>query len=274
MHRVPSRLRAGLALTTAALSFSPARAIAQGTLDYNRTTFLHGIGSSDVIWKTPWPELSGQTTPQYLSRQFALGGVAFPDLNEGAPTDQYGLRYDGQRANLLRLVTATGGRHVIVSHSLGALSARGVQEQRPDLVGGIITVAAPHQGVSIADSVMGSNAVAYVKQIDIALQQVTVSARASAVFLATIGAMKWAIDAFMASKHPQTFPTAGVEDLARLEALKDLRYTSPAIIAHNAYRGDAGIPRANVVGRIPMEHAILRLAAGRQGSPSFADSSE
>lgn len=280
-NRIPRRRAWDVAalLAAAALAATTVAPRAGAQLAYDRTTFLHGIGSSDTIWKKTYPELGGQTSPDYLRRQVYLKAVGTPYLNEGAPEakDQTaGLRYAGQRNNLTRFLTDTGGQHVLIAHSLGSLVARGafaadgVGAQR---VTGIVTIAAPHQGAWIADADSAARARDYVKELRYRLGRAERNIKLYLGTLFGVGATLFAIEDLITAldlKSSGGLPSGEVDALPLLAALPDLGPNAEAVRTLNAYRGDAGIPRANIRGSIPIGHALLRLAAA-SGQSSFEE---
>lgn len=275
---VRSRVATALfAAAVAAVATTPA-VEAGAQLAYDSTTFLHGIGSSDLIWKAGYSTLGYRTPPEYLSATVYLKGVGTPYLNEGATdgpkTRTAGLRYADQRNNLVQFLTGAGGRHVLVAHSLGSLVARGtfdvVGAQR---IAGIITIAAPHQGTIIAAPDTAATAVRFTTDLR---RRLTDAERNISIYLGVmfgIGATAFAIDdAVTAYKLSQSggLPSGEVEALPLLSALQDLGPQADAVQQLNAYRGDGAIPRANIRGSIPYAHAILRLAAA-SGPSSFEE---
>lgn len=279
--RWTASLRRAALFTAAVAAAAVPAARVNAQLAYDGTTFLHGLGSSDLIWTTAYPGLSGRTPQDYLSSQVYLKNVEAPWLNEGAPGTKdrtAGLRFTQQRDILVRYLTGAGGRHVLVGHSAGSLVARGayrtagVGSQR---VTGIVTIAAPHQGALIADS--ATQALGYVSDMQNAIKaaegNVKLYVTLALVLSASLHTIEIGIAEFLTALELQggtALPAGGITDIPRLELIKDLGPDSATIRELKAYVGDGGIPRGNVRGSIPYAHALLRLAAG-SGGPSFEE---
>lgn len=276
------RARAAAAVAVAVALVIGTQTSRAQTIQYENTTFLHGTASSPVIWQTRYPALDGFTPPGYLSRQVNLRDVGAPDLNAGAQNDTVGLRYAGQRSVLGQYVGATPGRHVLVSHSAGALAARGVTQLPavgPQGVTGIVTIAAPHQGTWLADS--AQVALRYVddmgRAIDAAKRNVNLYIATAAGLIAitkAFGFLPFVASEILTGYKLQRggdLPTGGVGGLAAAAIINDIGPQDSAVVALNGYRGDAAIPHANVRGTIPYAHALLRLAAANDPTTSFDD---
>lgn len=266
------RCATALAAFVTAVAVPAARAGAQ--LAYDRSTFLHGIGSSPRVWGQPYPDLGALTPPQYLSRRVDLKAVGTLNLNAGAPDTVAGLRYADQRDNLVRFLAGASGRDVLFAHSLGSLVSRGafavVGGAR---VAGIVTVAAPHQGAPIADS--AGAALRYAQDMLSSVDAAKANVKwylAATFILGGVGTFLHELFSALDAQRSGGLPSAGgVTDLPRLAALKDLGPNDSAVVALNAYRGDGVVPRVNIRGSIPYAHALLRLAAATPGSESFED---
>lgn len=139
-------------LVAASVALAASTAGAQG-LDYQRTTMVHGLGGSSIMWRTPRSTLGGRSAADYLEQQqnVALRLRGTPELL--ADTDVLRARLGVQRQSLSAFVAARGGRHVLVGHSMGSLVSRSLYlenaQDRPQ-VAGIVAVTAPHQGADIA----------------------------------------------------------------------------------------------------------------------------
>ena len=262
--------RAGSACTAAGLmiAFMPAVQTASAQqLDYDRTTFLHGLGSSPAIWRATWPELGGVSTRDYLRRTIKLGPDSAPNLflDSTFVVQQQTLNsFVGREAGAN---PTASNRHVFIGHSLGGLVARGAYAANPERVAGIVAVATPHRGVIIADS--GDLANAYLKDFTARLESAKTAAKQLGYIVGIVPIIGlWPADALISGSHAQLPNTTGATAGLRVPALRDLSRTS-GVIAGSAvvqggfanYVGDAGLPRATVNGRVPFGHAILRLAA-------------
>lgn len=275
------RIRSAVVLSAgAALAVAASAEWAGAQLRYDRTTFLHGLGSDSSIWRVPHVVLGNQSSPGYLGRRVVLKAVGTPYLNAGAqgrPDSTLGLSYTGQRDNLVRFVGGAPGQHVFVGHSLGSLVARGafaVSNVGAQRVSGIVTIAAPHQGALLADS--ARLALRYFEDLDAALLSVKDRLNKLGGFWQSFGAILLSPVALVIGHQQlqnargiQGVPVSAVAGLTSQIAIQDLRPAASAIQELNAYRGDAGVPRANIRGSIPYDDAVLRLAASTTTATTF-----
>ena len=281
------RTRIGALLAgVVALAFGQPRAAAAQALAYTHTDFVHGFASSREIWTEPRAEL-GASTRDYVGARVPLGRVLLPAYPVTA-------RYDSALANVSRYVYYPAGRHVLVGHSLGALTARGaylgLTGVAPDQaaavragIAGIIAVAAPHRGAPIADNADAAkgmlldtqrrvNDALAAAKVPIALWTFLVGSAAGGTGAGLFGGTA----AFVLIDKEVGNQRISVDDVARLTtvpSLLDLGPQDAAITRLNASTADAAIPRANIVGRIPTKHALLRLQETMNGTP-YADQVE
>lgn len=260
----------------------PRAAHAQDPLPYENTTFLHGLGSSDRIWTSPYGVLGGRTSLDYVAGRVYLRTVHAPWLNEGADGTKDrtpGLRLAKQRDNVVAYLSGNAGRHVLVGHSAGSLVARstfpspGIGPQR---VSGIVTIAAPHRGALVADS--ATQALGYVNDM---LASTKAAEGNVKLYLGALGLLSLALKSlWLAVPDVLTalelqgggdFSTGDVGALPQLQLINDLGPGDSAIVALKGDMRDGVVPRANVKGSIPHAHALLRLAAAGAGAPSFEE---
>jgi pimeloyl-ACP methyl ester carboxylesterase len=235
---------------------------ANAQLSYDHTTFLNGFGSDTMIWKKSYYDL-GQPTPSFLSTYVNLRNVVLANVSDS-------LNYDGE---LLRIAPTLSGSNVLVGHSFGTLVARGLffnETSRPN-VAGIITIAAPHQGVVLADS--AAKAIAFLVDVQrrvndgvsaarleffvvgLFAQLLPVSPGHRSVIMAVAGLF------FSAFINANSYDFGAFLNLPKLPAFQDLQTTSGTIQFLNSHFDDGAIPRANVFGIIPWQNATLRLAS-------------
>lgn len=235
-------------------------------LQYTQTDFIHGFASESGIWTAGYRDL-GTSPRDYVSARVPIGPV-------GLPSFPVTTRYAQQLRTNADSVYVQAGRHVLVGHSLGGLVARGTylglpgvpSERAADVragVAGIITLASPHQGAVIADSIQKAKGFLLDLQ-----RRVNDGLGAARIWAFLYGANKagpfgsLVLGLFVDQKTAgNDIDVSAIAGLATVPALLDLRTQSEAIASLNARTDDAAIPRANITGRIPVKHALLRLRA-------------
>ena len=227
---------------------------AQTALDYDRTSFIHGFGSSGTMWRRPYNGLWEKSVIEYLreNARVDLGGEIG---SESSPTlDGLPARlFDEQHAVLGQFLSATPGRHVLVGHSMGSLLSRytyiNASPTAREQIAGIVAVTAPHQGAEIAvyapaarkyftDTQAAVNDA--LNEIDAALISASVLGFLAGVFLTIVGGpTPLTLLAYLASflflvPLPDGLAEGDLESGVRLTRLKVLGDIPPADIP--AYR--------------------------------------
>ena len=267
-HRSPTgatatRVVRAIAMLLASL-IAPLSARAQ--LSYEHTTFLHGTGSSPAIWRAGYPDLAGLSSPEYLRRSIVLKDTTYPDLDPNLEN-----RWAQEVAILRTDLLAEGGRHVLVTHSVGGLVARGAYlnlplsagtDVRPNIAA-IITIAATHQGTQLADSAL--HAIDFFKDV-----QKRVDAGLAAIqndptlqLTLVIGEV-FSGRAVRLIQSTDRFPDVSqFTDAIKPPIIEDQKIHSGVIEALNASTAastaDQAVPRANIVGMIPVKNALVRV---------------
>lgn len=271
--RAAARRAFGLGtMCVALLAAVASRDLAAQGLTYDRTALVHGIGSDPRIWVTQAQALGQLTPAEYLNNRVWLKETTRPFLDSGAIDPKKGNSAEQQRAVLVSHLAANPGRFVLIGHSLGGIAARNAF--RTDGVGAariaaIATLASPHRGAPIADR--GVLMAAYIRHLERAVESARLNIRnlgldlKNTIILYVVG--EYLVEQ---SRDPVNFPFGDFNALLQLAALRDLSDTSQNIRDLVAERRDGAVPRGVVVGSIPYQHAIFRLAS-ELGDRSFDD---
>lgn len=221
-------------------------------LNYSGTVFVHGLVDSPSRWTTP---LNGGASP--FDRYNAVidpRSPSFPGLSGAASIAT-------QRGELTSVLNAAGGPRVVVAHSMGGLVARSSAINGAGNIAAIMTVATPHQG-----SYAANNAAKFHFFLNKMIERVNgVVAVAGYSFLGPSGG--YILQQYMNNHFLQP---ARSELQLRLPdpasaAVNDLKVGSSAINTLNANTSDAALPRANIVGHVPVRNFPLRLLASSTG---------
>jgi pimeloyl-ACP methyl ester carboxylesterase len=229
-------------------------------LNYDHTDFLHGYASSGAIW-TSTSRWLGASPRDYLARAVVLRMPHNPSFDSNLPLADWRAAY----ADSLAII---GSRHAAVGHSLGVLLARSAYLSTSSgraSIGGIVAVAAPHQGTILADS--AGKLRNYFADLQRRLDDVEVSLGIFRVLLrlVTYVAGSGSVRGTLASELIYTLIDRNVRfsgpslDGAKLvpilTVLNDMKPGSATIAQLNSDLADAAIPRANVTARIGLQHA-------------------
>lgn len=240
------------ALTLVLVALTTAPAANAQTLNYGGTVFVHGLVDAASRWTNPI--LGGASPFDRYNVTIDLRTPSFPQLSGNAAIAT-------QRGELAAVLNAAGGPRVVVAHSMGGLVSRSSYLNGAGNVAAIITIASPHQG-----SFAGNNAAKF---------HAFLGKMADRVRGVVQTATYQYLGAGMGSKIVRYLDIEYIEP-ARAElrrglpdpasaAVTDLRVGSSAISTLNANTGDAVLPRANVVGQIPVKNFPLRLIASSTG---------
>ena len=256
----------------------PAGAQQAPLLDYDHTTFVHGTGSGPEIWSSGTTDLDGLPPSLYLNKTVLIKAANYPNLDAR-------LRWAGEVENLRKsLLDSAPGKHVLVTHSLGGLVARGAylygnangfsstgSDARPSIKG-IVTVAATHQGTLLANNADGAEA--FLKDVQRRTNDGIRSVKVEAIVLTVLVTRNLFAGVVVNQIFPrERFPDLGaLTQLTKIPAIKDQMDTAEVIRALNSNVGDNVIPRANVVARIPARNAAIRLGMSFQHTDADFDS--
>lgn len=220
-------------------------------IDYANTGLIHGFGSGAAMWTTPRPALYDMSPQQYLATRVNLESAWRPNWKDSIP-------FATQWQNVRDSIANRSGGHILVGHSTGGLVARyaylnGGQSIR-DQSRAILTVASPHQGAILADSAAQLGAFAHdlKKKIDAATPHVKYTlALVATAFGTALAGSSGGVAGFMAVMF-RNFPSiTNPSQLLEVATLPALRTTSPEVnTLNNSANFDAGIPRANIIGRL------------------------
>jgi hypothetical protein len=228
---------------------------AHAQLAYDHTTFVAGFGSGPEVWSMGYSDLSGLTPSSYLSRSIDLRTVGFANVSDS-------LRYTDLVGRVAAFV-GSGGQHVLVAHSLGALDARGAYINnagvRPN-ISAIIAVAAPHEGAPLSDN--ATQALAFFgdvqRRVNDGLNAAAVPLDVVGLFLPPGGTAVWVgFISFILSGNQVDL--GNLLSLPKIPALPDLSPSSAAVQSLDTHMDDASIPRANIIGTIPFKNAAFRI---------------
>lgn len=223
---------------------------AQAQLQYDRTTFVHGINDGPGRFRTP-------DTPGILARDVNLGprfdsGWNLVDLSSGSTIANQALELRRD------WIAPTGGQHVLTGLSMGGLVARRTYLDSSSNIAGIVTIGSPHQGAIIADNATKVTAYGARLVSDFVTSVINIILRPQAV-----GMLGLAISTLLnhlANHVINDKLKPWVENLFGINsaALLDLKTASPSIADLKA-RADTA-PHANVIGTIGKRNAPFRLA--------------
>ncbi len=231
-------------------------------LGYDSTSFLHGFASGPGIWTRSYPDIQS-TPPNYLRLQVDLRGVSTPNLDST-------VAYAQQVVNLANALR--GGRHVLPSHSLGSMVARGTYidsaARRPNIAG-IIAIAPLHQGAPLADNY--TQAKSFFADAQRRIEEGLDAVRSEAQVLnflfwnwvaedPTVQGIGIALVSIGIQRFPgQVINFSNINAFGNVPAFNDLKVNSAAVMHLNSRTDDAAIPRANLYGTIPHRNAALRV---------------
>ncbi|MGQ0640050.1 MAG: esterase/lipase family protein [Gemmatimonadaceae bacterium] len=221
-------------------------------MNYGGTVFVHGLVDSPSRWTNP---LNGGASPfDRYNAVVDVGPPTFPALSGAASIAT-------QRGQLTSVLNAAGGPRVVVGHSMGGLIARSSAINGASNVAAIITVATPHQGSYAANNAAKLHGFIN-KSIDRS------SSVASTIGYRFLGPIAGSILNQYMNTH--FWIPARNELQLRLPdpasaAVNDLKVGSSAINTLNANTSDAVLPRANIVGHVPVTNFPLRLVASSTG---------
>ncbi len=217
----------------------------QSSLNYDRTTFLHGFNGSPASWLA-------FGTPTALGQQVFLGanGYLAPQL-AGTQTINF------QRGQLRDTLNYYGGAEVLVGHSMGGLVARAALQSNGSNIAGIITVGTPHEVTLLANN--ASNIVPFFSDVQ---------RRVSDAYWAVDATLFGLLHFFVSNDFPKISQLAALFD-PNSPAIKDLRTDSPTIGTLDQQYD--WVPHANVYGVIPTRNAVLRVAQSLQNDDAGFD---
>lgn len=284
-----SMIRNACAAVVAILATSP---VSAQSLDYQRTTLVHGLAGTSGMWRSVHPTL-GASPVDFLEQRIgvALRLRGTPDLTIN--TRVVPARLGMQRQILSGFVAERSGRHVLVGHSMGSLVSRSIylaEPARRSQIAAIVAVTPPHQGADISVNV--ARATDYFRHLDgrvnEALDEINQSSMPQLFVLYLLRPWEWREPDFYTTGFRLLRWTYGLEDLgaefaqfdvqsamsiAREPALMDLPPTDPKYppakfsawdFSHiqrlNSDFADAAVPRANVVAQFtPTSKIPIRL---------------
>jgi pimeloyl-ACP methyl ester carboxylesterase len=243
-------------------TFASAPRSVNAQLLYDHTTFVHGFASGPGIWIQQYPDL-GTTPVKYLSKSVVIGTPGFANLDSTA-------RFSAQVGNLASFLSPAG-QHVIIAHSMGSLVSRDMYIDYPALrpqIKGIVAIAAPHQGVPLADNALVVRAffADVQRRIVGAIPGILVETAVAGWLISYAGpeGVTGGLFLFAAAAgyflHPnQTLDLTSLYALTAIPALQDIRTTSPTIDSLNREFDDSQVQRANLYGTIPAKNAVIRV---------------
>lgn len=221
-------------------------------LNYGGTVFVHGLADSPSRWTTPL--LGGASPYDRYNATIDLKTPSFPLLSGSSSIAT-------QRGELTSVLNGVGGPRVVVGHSMGGLIARSAYLNNASNVAAIITIASPHQG-----SYAANNAAKFHGFINKMIERTD-----NVVALLGWGYLGPVSGSIVRNYVNQTF-LVPMRTLLQQKlpdpaspAVTDLKVGSSAIAALNADTRDVVLPRANIVGQVPVNNFPLRLVASSTG---------
>jgi hypothetical protein len=170
---------------------------------------------------------------------------------------------------------ATGGQLVLVGHSLGSLIARGSYISKPETrphIAGIVAIAAPHEGTRLADN--APEAVRFFSDVQRRVNDAIFAVQVESSIAVVLGyflaqpAHSIIIDiALWVLQHAEgaSISLGDLVNLPKVPALADLKPEGATIQMLTSHFEDASLPRANIYGTIPFQHAAFRVLKSAQG---------
>jgi pimeloyl-ACP methyl ester carboxylesterase len=263
---ITRRIAMKLALSLATL-FSPLVPLAGAQLQYDGTTFLNGFASDSLIWESGAYGLQGTTPVNYMGQSILLRAVANPNVSKF-------FTYSQQTESVAPTIAA-GGQLVLVGHSLGSLIARGLYISKPETrphIAGIVAIAAPHEGTRLADN--ADEAVRFFadvqRRVNDGIFAIQIEAGVAVVlgYFAPQPLHSIIVDIalyVLNAASGQSISLGDLVSLPKVPALADLKPEAATIQMLTSHFEDASLPRANIYGRIPFEHAAFRIMLSSQG---------
>jgi len=246
---MPSPIRCGLAALVAFAGVLPGQ-----TLNYTGTVFVHGLGDSGSRWTNGI--LGGSSPINRYNALIELRNVPTP------PSLSSTSSIATQRGQLVSFLSSVGGQNVLVGHSMGGIVSRAAYLNTPTNITAIINIASPHNG-----TLATNNAATFHAYLDKTISRVDQAMTLFGVRL--LGPVVGLIGAnYVDSKFLKPYKGQLVKQFAvpTSAAGIDLNVGSPALAALQADTRDAVIPRANVVGNIPIRNFPIRLLASSEGT--------
>jgi pimeloyl-ACP methyl ester carboxylesterase len=228
------------------------------TFSYGRTIFLHGLSGSTCEFDSAGCAITGppyRTSDSLVAKGVILGTpVVYSD--PGDPTV-------AQRVTSLRSrIDASGGRAVLVGHSMGGVVARAAYFSNSSNIAGIVSVSSPLQGAPIASNANLARNLIRKAANRLSGSLIPIYDPLSGGLLRTV-LFNYLWNVVDAKVLKPVINQSGVTSMGA----RDLQTVSPVILNQKS-RIDP-LPHANVMGQIPVHLAFLRLAASVEHNESL-----